>query len=106
MTNDTVSTLKKADTGIAVSGATDAVKAAADIVITSPGLKVIIDAIKEARITFERMKSYTIFRIAETIRIVIFMTLAIAVFNCYPLTSIMIIVLALLNDRPHSCNNL
>jgi len=46
------------------------------------------------------MKSYTIFRIAETIRIVIFMTLAIVVFDFYPLTSVMIIVLALLNDIP------
>ncbi|WP_305800309.1 hypothetical protein [Thiolapillus sp.] len=66
----------------------------------APGLRVIVDAIKLARTTFERMQSYTIFRIAETIRIIIFMSLAIGVFQFYPVTALMIIVLALLNDIP------
>ena len=57
-------------------------------------------AIKQARITFERMKSYATFRIAETIRIILFMTLSIIVFNFYPITALMIILLALLNDVP------
>jgi H+-transporting ATPase len=90
--------LKKADCGIAVSGATDAARAAADIVLLTPGLTVIVDAIKEARKIFQRMNSYTIYRIAETIRVLLFMTLSIIVFNFYPVTAIMIVLLALLND--------
>jgi H+-transporting ATPase len=90
--------LKKADCGIAVSGATDTARAAADIVLLTPGLSVIIDAIKESRKIFQRMNSYAIYRIAETIRVLLFMTLSILVFNFYPVTAIMIVLLAVLND--------
>ena len=103
MTGDGVNdapALKKADCGIAVDKATNIARAASDIILLSPGIKVISNAIIEARKIFKRMNTYVIFRISETIRVLFFMTLAILVFNFYPITPLMLVILVLLNDIP------
>ena len=84
MTGDGVNdapSLKKADTGIAVEGASDAARSAADIVFLAPGLSAIIDALKTSRQIFHRMYAYVVYRIALSLHLEIFLGLWIAIMN-------------------------
>ena len=89
--------LSKANVGIAVEGATDAARGAADIVLTEPGLSTIVHAIRQSRVIFQRMRNYSIYACAVTIRIVVcFAILSFAYqFNFPPF---MVLIIALLND--------
>lgn len=89
--------LSRANVGIAVEGATDAARGAADIVLTEPGLSTIVHAIRQSRVIFQRMRNYSIYACAVTIRIVVcFAILAFTYKLDFP--PFMVLIIALLND--------
>ncbi|MBL6617437.1 MAG: plasma-membrane proton-efflux P-type ATPase [Reyranella sp.] len=103
MTGDGVNdapALKQADCGTAVSGATDAARGAAALILTSPGLSVINNAIDEARRIFGRITSYTIYRVALTMTIMFLVVLSSIALGFQPLTAVMIVIMSLLDDIP------
>jgi H+-transporting ATPase len=88
------------DVGIAVSNAVDALKSGADIVIIRPGIEVIKDALIEARKIFERLYSYSVYRISESYRLILTIVILGGIVHLYPVTPIQLILLAFLNDLP------
>jgi len=103
MTGDGVNdapALKQADCGTAASGATDAARGAAALVLTAPGLSVINNAIDEARRIFGRITSYTTYRIALTMDIMFVVVLSTIFLKFAPLTAMMIVAMSLLDDVP------
>ncbi|WVO24979.1 plasma-membrane proton-efflux P-type ATPase [Cryptococcus decagattii] len=89
--------LSRANVGIAVEGATDAARGAADIVLTEPGLSTIVHAIYGSRVIFQRMRNYAIYACAVTIRIVLCFAIMVFAWQ-FDFPPFMVLIIAVLND--------
>jgi H+-transporting ATPase len=96
-TNDAPA-LRQAQIGIAVSSATDAAKAAAGMVLTEPGLAGIVFAVREGRIGFQRLLTYTFNMLVKKFEIVLFLAIGLALTGHAILTPALMVLLFMTND--------
>jgi H+-transporting ATPase len=96
-TNDAPA-LRQAQMGIAVSTATDVAKAAAGLVLTTPGLSGILDAIREGRAAFARIRTYTLSMVVRKIAFVLYLALGLMLTGHAVLTPLLMVLLLIVND--------
>jgi len=96
-TNDAPA-LRQAQIGIAVSSATDVAKTAAGMVMTEPGLAGIVFAIREGRIAFQRLLTYTFNMLVKKIEIVLFLAIGLALTGHAVMTPALMVLMLMTND--------
>ncbi|MCL4321618.1 MAG: plasma-membrane proton-efflux P-type ATPase [Deltaproteobacteria bacterium] len=101
MTGDGVNdalAIKQAQVGIAVAGATDVAKASAGLILTKPGLENIVDAVKDGRMVYQRMLTYTLNKISKTFQVAFFLSLGLLIFGVFVTTPTLILILIFVNN--------
>jgi H+-transporting ATPase len=90
--------LRQAQMGIAVSTATDVAKSAAGIVLTKPGLSGIVAAVREGRVTFQRILTYTLNSVTKKIVQVLFLVVGLIMTGHAILTPMLMVIIMLTGD--------